>query len=249
LTGASAYPRTIDFKQFRKIADSVGAYFFVDMAHIAGLVVAGQHPSPIPYADFVSATTHKTMRGPRGGIIFCKKEYAKKLDSLIFPGTQGGPLMHVIAAKAVCFKEAMSERFKVYQTQVVKNAKALAQSLGRLGFRIVSGGTDTHLLLVDLSSKNISGKDAAYWLDKARITANKNLIPFDKQGAAVTSGLRLGTPAATTRGMKVKQMEIIASLINRVISAEDKESEAKRIVKEVDKITEEFPLYPELWKE
>jgi len=249
LAGASAYPRLIDFGKFRKIADSVGAYLFADMAHIAGLVAAELHPSPVPYADFVATTTHKTLRGPRGGIILCKKEYAKKIDSLIFPGTQGGPLMHVIAAKAVGLKEAMSGRFNAYQKQVVVNAKALAKSLGKLGLRIVSGDTDTHLLLVDLRSKDISGKDAAYWLDKARITANKNLIPFDDQSPSITSGLRLGTPAVTTRGMKVKQMEIIASLIDRMISAKDKEAESIKVIKEVDKITEEFPLYPELWRE
>jgi len=249
LAGASAYPRLIDFGKFRKIADSVGAYLFADMAHIAGLVAAELHPSPVPYADFVATTTHKTLRGPRGGIILCKKEYAKKIDSLIFPGTQGGPLMLVIAAKAVGLKEAMSGRFNAYQKQVVVNAKALAKSLGKLGLRIVSGDTDTHLLLVDLRSKDISGKDAAYWLDKARITANKNLIPFDDQSPSITSGLRLGTPAVTTRGMKVKQMEIIASLIDRMISAKDKEAESIKVIKEVDKITEEFPLYPELWRE
>lgn len=249
LAGASAYPRTIDFKRFRKIADAIDAYLFVDMAHIAGLVAAGLHPSPIPYADFVTATTHKTLRGPRGGIIFCGKDYAKRIDSLIFPGTQGGPLMHVIAAKAVALKEAASERFKIYQKQVVENSKALAQSLGRLGYRIVSGGTDNHLFLVDLTSKAITGKDAAAWLDKACITVNKNLIPFDKQSVAVTSGLRLGTPAVTTRGMKVKEMELIASLIDRVMSSDNKEKEVVKVCKEVDKLTEAFPLYPELWKE
>ena len=248
LAGASAYPRIIDFKKFRKIADSVGACLFVDMAHIAGLVAAGLHPSPVPYADFVSTTTHKTLRGPRGGIILCKKEYAKKIDSLIFPGTQGGPLMHVIAAKAVGLKEAMSERFKVYQKQVVENTRTLAKHLSNLGFRIVSGDTDTHLLLVDLRSKKISGNDASYWLDKARITTNKNLIPFDDKSPSVTSGLRLGTPAVTTRGMKTKQMEIIASLIDKVLSTDDKESKVKEVAKEVDKITEQFPLYPELRK-
>jgi len=249
LAGASAYPRIIDFGKFRKIADLVGAYLFVDMAHIAGLVAAGIHPSPVPYADFVATTTHKTLRGPRGGIILCKKEYAKKIDSLIFPGTQGGPLMHVIAAKAVALKEAASEKFNVYQKQIVENAKALAHSLAKLGFRIVSKDTDTHLLLVDLRSKDINGKDASYWLDKARITTNKNLIPFDDKGPSITSGLRLGTPAVTTRGMKAKQMEIIAALINKVIIAKDKNAEVVKVAKEVDKITEEFPLYPELWKE
>jgi glycine hydroxymethyltransferase len=249
LAGASAYPRTIDFKKFKAIADSVGAYLMVDIAHIAGLISADLHPSPIPYADFVTTTTHKTLRGPRGGIIFCKKEYAKKIDSIIFPGIQGGPLMHVIAAKAVGLKEAMSERFKLYQKQVVENAKALAQSLDKLGHKIVAGGTDTHLLLVSLTNKNISGKEASSLLDKAHITVNKNLIPFDKASPAVTSGIRLGTPAVTTRGMKVKQMEQIASLINRVIVAEDKVLEVKSVTREVDKLTEEFPLYPELWKE
>jgi glycine hydroxymethyltransferase len=249
LAGASAYPRFIDFKKFRNIADSVGACLFVDMAHIAGLVAAGLHPSPMPYADFVATTTHKTLRGPRGGIIFCKKEYAKKIDSIIFPGIQGGPLMHVIAAKAVGLKEAMTERFNLYQKQIVNNAKTLVKSLSSFGFRIVSGDTDTHLLLTDLRSKNITGKDASYWLDKSRITTNKNLIPFDDKSPAITSGLRLGTPAVTTRGMKEKQMELIAKLIDRVISSKDKESEAVLVSKEVDKIINEFPLYPELWKE
>lgn len=249
LAGASAYSRLIDFKKFRKIADSIGAYLFVDMAHIAGLVAAGLHPSPIPYADFVTATTHKTLRGPRGGIVFCKKEYAKKIDSLIFPGTQGGPLMHIIAAKAAGLKEAMNEGFKIYQKLVVENAKALAQSLNKFGFRIVSGNTDTHLFLVDLTSKNITGRDAAHWLDKARITTNKNLIPFDKESPAVTSGLRLGTPAVTTRGMKAKQMEIIASFIDRAINANDKDVEVDRISKEIDEMIKEFPLYTKLWEE
>jgi glycine hydroxymethyltransferase len=249
LAGASAYPRTIDFKKFKDIADSVGAYLMVDMAHIAGLIATGLHPSPIPYADFVTTTTHKTLRGPRGGIIFCKKEHAKKIDSIIFPGIQGGPLMHVIAAKAVGLKEAMSERFKIYQREVIENAKALAQALNKLDYKIVAGGTDTHLLLVNLTQKNISGKDASFWLDKAHITVNKNLIPFDEKSAAVTSGIRLGTPAVTTRGMKVSQMQIIASLMDRVVVSKDKEREAKLVVKEVDKLTDEFPLYPQLWKE
>jgi len=249
LAGASAYPRAIDFKKFKVIADSVGAYLMVDMAHIAGLIAAGLHPSPMPYADFVTLTTHKTMRGPRGGVILCKKEHAKKIDSIIFPGIQGGPLMHVIAAKAVGLKEAMSERFKIYQKQVVENAKALAQSLNKLGYKIVAGGTDTHLLLVNLSNKKITGKDASSWLDKARITVNKNLVPFDKESPAVTSGLRLGTPAVTTRGMRTKQMEIIASLIDRVVVSVNKEAEVKSVAGEVDKLTEEFPLYPQLWKE
>jgi len=217
LAGASAYPRSIDFKKFRKIADSVGAYLFVDMAHFAGLVVAREHPNPVPYSDFVTTTTHKTLRGPRGGMILCKKKYAKKIDSQIFPGIQGGPLMHVIAAKAVALKEASSPNFKAYQKQIVKNAKALAEGLTSKGFRIVSYGTDTHLMLVDLSNKKITGKVAAKALDKARITVNKNLIPFDMKSPAVTSGIRLGTPAATTRGMKEKEMYKIANLIDRVV--------------------------------
>jgi len=246
LAGASAYPRIIDFKRFREIADSVGAYLFVDMAHIAGLVAAGLHPSPIADAHFVSSTTHKTLRGPRGGVIFCKKEFAKKIDTLIFPGIQGGPLMHVIAAKAVAFKEASTEGFKNYQKQVVENASALAAALKKEGIRIVSGGTETHLLLVDLSDKGISGKDASMWLDKARITVNKNLIPFDKKSPAVTSGLRLGTPAVTTRGMKIKEMQLIASLISRVILSKDKEKQIELVTKEVDSLVKNFPLYPQL---
>jgi len=248
LAGASAYPREIDFKKFREIADRIGAYLFVDMAHIAGLVAAGLHQSPIPYADFVSSTTHKTLRGPRGGIVFCKKEFAKKIDSLVFPGIQGGPLMHVIAAKAIAFKEAMAPGFKSYQKQVVENARGLAQSLQLHKMRIVSGGTDNHLLLLDLTNKNISGKDASSWLDKAHITTNKNLIPFDKKRPAVTSGLRLGTPAVTTRGMKVKEMEQIASLINIVVSAKNKEKVIKAVKKEVGALTKKFPLYAQLQK-
>lgn len=247
LAGASAYPRTIDFKKFRAIADSVGAYLVVDMAHIAGLIAAGVHPSPCPYADIVTGTTHKTMRGPRGGLILCKKKFAKKVDLMVFPGIQGGPLMHVVAAKAVALQEAMGEGFRNYQKRVLANAKALAHSLAEKGFRIVSGDTDTHLLLVDLTKKNISGKDAARWLDKARITANKNLIPFDTQGPAVTSGIRLGTPAVTTRGMNTKEMHVIASCIDTVISSDDKDAAVKKAAKEVDALTEQFPLYPELW--
>lgn len=246
--GASAYPRIIDFKKFKEIADAVGAYLVVDMAHIAGLVAAGVHPSPFPYADVVTATTHKTMRGPRGGIIFCKKKLAKKIDLMVFPGIQGGPLMHVIAAKAVAFKEAMSEEFTSYQERVVSNAKVLAHSLKEKGFRIVSGDTDTHLLLVDLTNKNISGKDAALMLDRARITTNKNLIPFDKQGPAITSGIRLGTPAVTTRGMNKEEMQIIASLIDIVFTSDNKKAIIERVMQEVDTLTEQFPLYPELWR-
>jgi glycine hydroxymethyltransferase len=248
LAGASAYPRRIDFKQFRKIADKVGAYLFVDMAHIAGLVAAGIHPSPVPYAEFVSSTTHKTLRGPRAGFIICKKEFAKKIDALIFPGIQGGPLMHVIAAKAVAFQQAMSPRFRVYQRQVVKNARELARSLSKKGFRIVSGGTDTHLILVDLTEKGITGSDASSALEEAGITVNKNLIPFDKKSAATTSGIRLGTAAITTRGMKKFHMRQIAEFINQAIDASDDSRKLKEIRKKVISLTRRFPLYPELLK-
>ncbi len=246
LAGASAYPREIDFKQFRRICDEVGAYLFVDMAHIAGLVAAGVHLSPVPYADFVSSTTHKTLRGPRGGFIICKKEFARKIDSLIFPGLQGGPLMHVIAAKAVAFKEAMSQDFKAYQKQIVKNSRQLARSLSGCGFRIVSGGTDTHLLLVDLTQKGITGADASWILEEAGITVNKNLIPFDKKGPAITSGVRLGTAALTTRGMKEAQMERIADFINAAIETNGDHQKLQEVKKRVLVLTRKFPLYPEL---
>ncbi|MCM8757768.1 MAG: serine hydroxymethyltransferase [Candidatus Omnitrophica bacterium] len=243
LAGASAYPRIIDFKKFSEIAKKVGAFLFVDMAHIAGLVATGLHPSPVPYADFVSSTTHKTLRGPRGGFILCKKEYAKKIDSLIFPGTQGGPLMHVIAAKAVAFKEAQTKKFKDYQNQVVKNAKALAIFLEKKGFRIVSGGTDTHLILVDLTPKGITGNEASLILEKVGITVNKNLIPFDKNSPAVTSGIRLGTPAVTTRGMKESQMRLIADFIDRAIKFRNDPKKLDGIKEEVLDLTKKFPLY------
>ncbi|MDO8661917.1 MAG: serine hydroxymethyltransferase [Candidatus Omnitrophota bacterium] len=249
LAGASAYPRKIDFKAFRKICDKVGAYLFVDVAHIAGLIAAGLHPSPVPYAEFVSSTTHKTLRGPRGGFIICRKEFGKKIDSQIFPGIQGGPLMHVIAAKAVAFKEAMSPKFKVYQRQVVKNCKELAKDLGQKGFRIVSGGTDTHLLLADLNEKGVTGKDASDILGKVNITVNKNLIPFDKKGAGVTSGIRVGTPAVTTRGLKEFHMHKISQFINDAIEASDNPKALEAIKKEVMDLTRRFPLYPELLKE
>ena len=249
LAGASAYPRKIDFKQFRKICDKVGAYLFVDMAHIAGLVAAGVHPSPVPLAEFVTSTTHKTLRGPRGGFVICKKEFAKKIDSEIFPGIQGGPLMHVIAAKAVAFHEAKSPRFKSYQRQVVRNSRELAKALSKQGFRIVSGGTDTHLLLADLSEKRITGADASLALEQAGITVNKNLIPFDKKSAAVTSGIRLGTAAVTTRGMKEFQMRKIAQLISAAIEASDDPKALAKIKAEVVTLTKKFPLYPELLKE
>ncbi|MCX5711187.1 MAG: serine hydroxymethyltransferase [Candidatus Omnitrophica bacterium] len=246
LAGASAYPRKIDFKAFRKICDKVGAYLFVDMAHIAGLVAAGVHPSPVPYAEFVSSTTHKTLRGPRGGFIICKKEFAKKLDAEIFPGMQGGPLMHVIAAKAVAFREAMTPAFRAYQRQIVKNCKELAKALAGYGFRIVSGGTDNHLMLVDLSEKGITGSDASFILGVAGITVNKNLIPFDKKSAGVASGIRIGTAAVTTRGMREAQMHKIAQLINKAIEGSDNTDILKEVRKEVLALAKRFPLYPEL---
>jgi len=248
LAGASAYPRIIDFKKFRQIADAVGAYLFVDMAHIAGLVAAGIHPSPVPYAEFVSSTTHKTLRGPRGGFILCKKEFAKKIDALMFPGIQGGPLMHIIAAKAVAFREAMTPEFKQYQQQLAKNAVELARALEEKGFRIVSGGTDTHLMLVDLNPKNVTGVDASRILGEVNITVNKNLIPFDEKGPAVTSGIRLGTPAVSTRKMKEAQMRRIAELINAALEDHGDAKEIARIKKEVIALTKKFPLYPELLK-
>jgi len=248
LAGASAYPRRIDFKQFRKICDKVNAYLFVDMAHIAGLVAAGVHPSPVPYADFVTSTTHKTLRGPRAGFVICKKEFAKKIDQEIFPGIQGGPLMHVIAAKAVAFHEAMSPRFKAYQRQIVKNSRELSRGLAKKGLRIVSGGTDTHLLLVDLTEKGLTGADASSVLEEAGITVNKNLIPFDKKSAAITSGIRLGTAAVTTRGMKEFQMRQIAGFIHQAIEASDRPKELKLIREKVLALTKKFPLYPQLIK-
>ncbi len=249
LAGASAYPRIIDFKQFRKIADLVGAYLFADMAHISGLVAAGIHPSPVPYADFVTSTTHKTLRGPRGGFIICKKEFAKKIDALIFPGIQGGPLMHVIAAKAIAFKEAMGVKFRNYQRQIVRNSRELAGGLAQKDFRIVSGGTDTHLVLVDLTEKGITGKDASEALGQAGITVNKNLIPFDKKSPATTSGIRLGTAAVTTRGMKELHLRKIAQFIDEAIEASDDPKKLKEIREKVLDLTRRFPLYPELLKE
>ncbi len=249
LAGASAYPRSIDFKKFREIADAVGAVLFVDMAHIAGLVVAGLHPSPFPHADYVTTTTHKTLRGPRGGMILCRSAYAKKIDSLVFPGIQGGPLMHVIAAKAVAFKEALAPEFNAYQKRIVTNAATLAGALAKRGFRIVSGGTDTHLLLVDLSDKEITGKEAAAWLDRARITVNKNLIPFDKKGPFQTSGLRLGTPAVTSRGMGAAEMRAIAGMIGDVITSRGAETAIAKAAQGVAALVRRFPLYKSLLKE
>lgn len=243
LAGASAYPRVIDFKKFRHICDSVGAYLFVDMAHIAGLVAAGAHPSPVPYAEFVSSTTHKTLRGPRGGFVICKKEFGRKLDLEVFPGIQGGPLMHVIAAKAVAFHEAMSARFKRDQEETIKNSKALCSLLIERGYRAVSGGTDNHLFLLNLNSKGITGKDAQEKLDKCGITVNKNLIPFDDKSPALASGIRIGTPAVTTRGMREKQMQLIAELIDRALIATS-DKDFNEIKEEVVALTKKFPLYP-----
>lgn len=233
VAGASAYSRFIDFKKFREIADEVGAYFMVDMAHIAGLVAAGLHPNPVEYADFVTTTTHKTLRGPRGGMILCKNEFAQKIDKAIFPGIQGGPLMHVIAAKAVCFKEVMEDGFKVYQQQILNNAKTLSQELTNRGFRIVSGGTDNHLMLVDLRNKNLTGKEAEKMLDEIHITTNKNTIPFDPQSPFVTSGLRIGTPAVTTKGMKEAEMTELAAIIDSALSKTVDESLLKNKVLEL----------------
>ncbi|MDN5277048.1 MAG: glycine hydroxymethyltransferase [Clostridiales bacterium] len=241
VAGASAYPRVIDFEKFREIADEVGAYLMVDMAHIAGLVAAGLHPSPVPYADFVTTTTHKTLRGPRGGMILCKEKYAKMIDKAIFPGTQGGPLMHVIAAKAICFGEALKPEFKEYQKQIIKNAQALANGLIEEGFNLVSGGTDNHLMLVDLRNRGITGKDAEKALDKVRITVNKNTIPNDPESPFVTSGIRLGTPAVTTRGMKEEDMRQIARAIS--LALPDFEKNREQILGIVDDLCKRYPLY------
>lgn len=241
LAGASAYPRVIDFKRFREIADEVGAYLMVDMAHIAGLVAAGCHPSPVPYAHVVTTTTHKTLRGPRGGLILCKEELGKQIDKAIFPGTQGGPLMHIIAAKAVAFKEAMSEDFKKYQQQIVKNAKKLSNELIERGISLVSGGTDNHLMLIDLTNKGKTGKEIEALLDKAHITANKNAIPFDKQTPFVTSGVRVGTPAVTSRGMKEDDMVVIAECIADII--DNGEEAVERCSDKVAALCEKYPIY------
>ncbi len=243
VAGASAYPRFIDFERFRAIADSVGAYFMVDMAHIAGLVAGGVHPSPVPHAHFVTTTTHKTLRGPRSGMILCKEEFAKQIDKTIFPGIQGGPLMHVIAAKAVAFKEALQPSFKEYAQQVVKNAQIISNSLQNDGFRIVSGGTDNHLMLVDVSSKGLTGKKAGAVLEEAGITVNKNLIPFDKESPFVTSGIRIGTPALTTRGMKEAEMEKVAQFISKALQNADDEKVLAQIRQEVKELSASFIMY------
>jgi len=245
VAGASAYPRIIDFEPFRVIADQVGALLMVDMAHIAGLVAAGVHPSPVPYADYVTTTTHKTMRGPRGGLILAKEEFGKSLNSNIFPGIQGGPLMHVIAAKAVSFKEAMSEDFGLYQEQVVANSRTLGAELTCMGYKLVSGGSDNHLLLVDLNNKDITGKDAEEVLESAGLTVNKNAIPFDIQSRFVTGGIRIGTPAVTSRGLKESEMKQIADWVNRVILNRRDEHEIKKIRSEVRELCERFPIYPD----
>ncbi|MFH2033431.1 MAG: serine hydroxymethyltransferase [Candidatus Margulisiibacteriota bacterium] len=243
VTGATAYPRIIDFKRFREICNSVGAILMVDMAHIAGLIVAGEHPSPVPHAQIVTTTTHKTLRGPRGGMILCTEEYARAIDKAIFPGIQGGPLEHIIAAKAVAFAEAGQPDFKEYQKQVVKNAKTLAEALKQHGFRLVSGGTDNHLILVDLRAHNITGKIAEHVLDEVGITVNKNTIPFDPEKPFVTSGIRVGTPALTTRGMKEPQMQEIAGLITSAVDNRDDQNKKDAIRQQVKELCKKFPLY------
>ena len=244
VAGASAYPRIIDFKKFREIADEVGAYLFVDMAHIAGLVAAGLHPNPVPYADFVTTTTHKTLRGPRGGIIMCKEEYAKKINSAVFPGQQGGPLMHIIAAKAVALKEVQSEAYRQYAAQIVSNAKTVSESLMAKGVNLVSGGTDNHLMLIDLRGTGITGKELQERLDECNITANKNTIPFDPEKPMVTSGVRIGTPAVTARGFKNEDMELIAGFISDCIF--DYEAKKDSVIAGVKALTDKYPLYPEI---
>ena len=243
ISGASAYPRIIDFAKIKEICDEVGAVMMVDIAHIAGLVATGLHPSPVPYADFVTTTTHKTLRGPRGGMIMCKEKWAKALDKTIFPGLQGGPLMHVIAAKAVAFKEALDPSFKVYQQKILDNAQALAKALTERGFRLITGGTDNHLMLVDVRNKKVTGKVAEKALDKAGITANKNTIPNDPESPFVTSGLRLGTPAVTTRGMGTAEMVKIADFIDRVLTTPEDEQHLASIKKEVVELCAKFPFY------
>ncbi len=243
VVGASAYSRIIDFEAFSEIAKEVGAYLMADIAHIAGLVAAGLHPSPVPFADFVTTTTHKTLRGPRGGMIMCKAEFAKAVDKMIFPGIQGGPLVHVIAAKAVALKEAMTEDFRAYQKAVIDNAKTLAAGLVREGFKIISGGTDNHLMLVDLTRKGITGKDAEQALDKAGITVNKNAIPYDQRPPAVTSGIRLGTPSVTTRGMGGAEMEEISGIISEVINNSKEPEAIAAIARRARALCDRFPIY------
>ncbi|MDD5593724.1 MAG: serine hydroxymethyltransferase, partial [Candidatus Margulisbacteria bacterium] len=243
VTGATAYPRIIDFNKFREICDEVGAVLMVDIAHIAGLVAAGLHPSPVPVSEVVTSTTHKTLRGPRAGLILCKEPYAKQIDKAVFPGIQGGPLEHVIAGKAICFKEAMTPGFKKYQEQIVKNAQALAEGLLSHGFRLVSGGTDNHLVLVDLRPYKVTGKVAETVLDEVGITVNKNTIPFDPEKPFVTSGIRIGTPALTTRGMKAAEMKIIAGLIGQVLKNVEDAAAKKEAAKTIAGLCKKFPLY------
>jgi glycine hydroxymethyltransferase len=244
IAGASAYPRIIDFAKFRQIADEVGALLMVDMAHIAGLVAAGVHPSPVPYADFVTTTTHKTLRGPRGGMVLCRAAHAKTIDSKVFPGMQGGPLMHVIAAKAVALKEALDPGFRIYQQQIVKNAQALAKSLTSKGYRLTSGGTDNHLMLVDLRKSELTGKAAQETLDRAHITVNRNAVPFDTRSPFITSGIRIGTPAVTTRGMKEAEMALIGDLIARALGHVNDENILSEVAAEVAALCRKFPVYP-----
>ncbi len=244
VAGASAYPRIIDFKKFREIADEVGAYLFVDMAHIAGLVAAGLHPNPVPYADFVTTTTHKTLRGPRGGVIMCKEQYAKQIDSAVFPGQQGGPLMHIIAAKAAAFKEALTPEFRDYANNIVKNAKAMSEQLLKRGVNLVSGGTDNHLMLIDLRGTGVTGKELQNRLDDCNITANKNTIPFDPEKPFVTSGVRIGTPAVTSRGMKEEDMIVIADCIADCIF--DYENKKDSVIARVAELTAKYPLYADI---
>jgi glycine hydroxymethyltransferase len=244
IAGASAYPRIIDFAKFRQIADDVGALLMVDMAHIAGLVAAGLHPSPVPYADFVTTTTHKTLRGPRGGMVLCRSAYARTIDSKVFPGMQGGPLMHVIAAKAVALKEALDPAFKIYQQQIVKNAKALAKSLSSKGYRLTSGGTDNHLMLIDLRKSELTGKAAQETLDRAHITVNRNAVPFDTRSPFITSGIRIGTSAVTSRGMKEEEMGLIGDLIARALDHVGDENVLSEVANQVAALCRKFPVYP-----
>ncbi len=246
VAGASAYPREIDFKKFREIADEVGAYLMVDMAHIAGLVAAGLHQNPVPYAHFVTTTTHKTLRGPRGGMILCKEEFAKKIDKFIFPGIQGGPLMHVIAAKAVAFGEALQDEFKTYSKQIIANAKRLAQKLNEEGLNLVSGGTDNHLILIDVRNLNITGKVAEHVLDEIGITVNKNTIPYDPESPFITSGIRIGTAAVTSRGFGEEEMDEIASIISLALKNHEDEAKLEEAKQRVNALSEKFPLYPSL---
>ena len=245
IAGASAYPRIIDFAKFHKIIKKVNAYFMVDMAHIGGLIAAGEHPDPVPYADFITSSTHKTLRGPRGGLILCRAKFREAIDKSVFPGVQGGPLMHAIAAKAVAFKEALSLEFNNYQKQIVKNAKTLAKALINKGYDLVSGGTDNHLMLIDLRNKKITGKDAALALEKAGIITNKNIIPYDETPPTITSGVRIGTPSVTTRGMKEKEMEMIAEFIAAAVKSHKDNNKLKEIKKNVFQLCEKFPLYKE----